>query len=109
MLFEGWGLMHANRGRAAPNGWAWKSHPFHPDNNVNGVDASRGTDGVEGDVHKKVHARVNELQAAYIRRVVETVNEFDHVLFEVINEGGEKEWDWWVADTIRAHERTLPK
>ena len=37
MLFEGWGLMHGNRGRAAPAGWAWRSHPFNPDNNVNGM------------------------------------------------------------------------
>ena len=109
MLFEGWGLLHANRGRAAPSGWAWRSHPFHPDNNVNGVNPSRGTDANEGDVHKRIHADVNAFQAAYIRRVVETVNEFDHVLFEVINEGGDKEWDWWVVDTIRAHECTLPR
>lgn len=109
MLFEGWGLMHANRGRAAPSGWAWRAHPFHPGNNVNGVDPSRGADGIDGDVHKKLHANVNALQAAYLRKVVETVNEFDHVLFEVINEGGDKDWDWWIADTIRAYERTLPK
>lgn len=28
MLFEGWGLYHANRGRAAPEGWAWRTHPL---------------------------------------------------------------------------------
>src|SRR5262245_32160320 len=28
MLFEGWGMMHANRGRPAPAGWAWRGHPF---------------------------------------------------------------------------------
>lgn len=109
MLFEGWGLMHANRGRAAPTGWAWRAHPFHPANNVNGLDPSRGTDGIAGDVHNQQRADVNALQAAYIRKVVETVNEFDHVLFEVINEGGDKEWDWWVVERIRAAERTLPK
>ena len=37
MLFEGWGLYHGNRGRDAPDGWAWRSHPFHPGNNANGI------------------------------------------------------------------------
>jgi hypothetical protein len=37
------------------------------------------------------------------------VNDLDNVLYEVINEGGEQEWDWWVVETLRAHERTKPK
>jgi hypothetical protein len=109
MLFEGWGLMHANQGRAAPAGWAWQAHPFHPDNNVNGIDAGAGGDGITGRVHSRSHPAVNEVQAAYIRKVVDTVNDLDNVLYEVINEGGEKEWNWWVVETIRAHERTRPR
>jgi hypothetical protein len=107
MLFEGWGLLHGNRGRAAPAGWAWRSHPFHPDNNVNGL-AIEGDD-LSGRVHQLGNRALNDLQAAYIRRVVDTVNEFDNVLYEVINEGGQKEWDWWVVQTIRDHERTKRK
>ena len=44
---------------------------------------------------------VNEIQAAYIRKVVDTVNDLDNVLYEVINEGGEQKWDWWVVETVR--------
>ena len=109
MLFEGWGLMHANRGRAAPEGWAWRGHPFHPDNNVNGINADADGDGLTGEVHRLGDPAVNALQAAYIRKVVDTVNDLDNVLYEVINEGGQKEWDWWVVQTIRDHERTKPK
>lgn len=108
MLFEGWGLMHGNQGRAAPAGWAWRSHPFNSDNNVNGINAGAGGDGITGRVHSLTNSAVSNLQAAYIRRVVDTVNEFDNVLYEVINEGGQKEWDWWVVDTIRGHERAKP-
>jgi hypothetical protein len=104
MLFEGWGLMHGNRGRAAPAGWAWRSHPFNPANNVNQVTIA-GADEISGKVHQGGNARANALQAAYIRRVVDAVNEFDNVLYEVINEGGEKEWDWWVVQTIREYQR----
>jgi hypothetical protein len=109
MLFEGWGLFHGNRGRAAPAGWAWRGHPFHPDNNVNGINADADGDGTTGEVHTRANPAVNALQAAYVRQVVDTVNEFDNVLYEVINEGGQKDWDWWVVTVIRDHERAKPK
>jgi hypothetical protein len=108
MLFEGWGLMHGNRGRAAPPGWAWRSHPFHPDNNVNGIKIA-ATDDATAQVHRLGNQAVNDLQAGYIRKVVDTLNGLDNVLYEVINEGGEKEWDWWVVQVIRDHQRTKPK
>lgn len=109
MLFEGWGLMHADRGRAAPSGWAWKSHPFHPQNNINGIDPSKGTDGLAGDVHALTHPRVTSLQETYIKKVVDTVGDLDNVLYEVINEGGAEDWDWWVAQTIQGYEQTRPQ
>gem|GEM_PF-482883 len=109
MLFEGWGLFHANRGRAAPAGWAWRSHPFHPENNVNGLRVEASSDGLGAAVHRLSSSAVNELQAAYVRRVVDTVNHLDNVLYEVINEGGEKEWDWWIVQVIRDYEKTKPK
>lgn len=109
MLFEGWGLMHGNRRRnLREDGWAWRSHPFNPSNNINGVDLV-GAGALNGRVHVLGNPKASELQGAYIRRVVDTVNDLDNVLYEVINEGGEKEWDWWVANTIRDHERTKPK
>jgi hypothetical protein len=108
MLFEGWGLMHANHGRAAPAGWAWQSHPFNPQNHVNNL-AIEGADGVTGQVHRRGNAAANHLQAAYLRKVVDTVNDLDNVLYEVINEGGQQEWDWWVASTIHEYEQSKPK
>jgi len=109
MLFEGWGLMHGNQGRAAPTGWAWRAHPFHPGNNMNDIDAGAGGDGLRGRVHSLTHSAVNKLQAAYLHKVVDTVNDLDNVLYEVINEGGEKDWDWWVVNTLSAYEQTKPK
>jgi hypothetical protein len=109
MLFEGWGLMHGNQGRASLDGWAWRSHPFHPTNNVNEIGANVSKDGVRATLHSRIDSRINDLQAAYIRQVVDTVSDLDNVLFEVINEGGQREWDWWVVDIIRQHELTKPK
>jgi hypothetical protein len=109
MLFEGWGLMHGNRRKGTNDGWAWRSHPFHPDNNVNGIAGGRAGEPLAGAVHSLAHPAVNALQLAYIRQVVDTVNDLDNVLYEVINEGGQKEWDWWVVTQVREYERTKPK
>lgn len=108
MLFEGWGLYHGNRRAGTQQAWAWNSHPFNPANNINGIKVE-GADALSGKVHSMRSPDVNNLQALYIRKVVDTVNEFDNVLYEVINEGGEKEWNWWVIETIHDHERGKPK
>ena len=107
MWFEGWGMYHDHRRRTESVGWAWRTHPFLPENNINGIDAD-GDAATDGQ-HRLGNEAVNAAQAAYIRRVVDTVNDLDNVLYEVINEGGEKDWDWWVAKTVRDHERTKPK
>jgi hypothetical protein len=108
MLFEGWGLSHGNIGRKPPDGWAWRSHPFHPANNVNGI-TPPGAGNLSGRVHALGNASMNFLQADYVRKVVDTVNDLDNVLYEVINEGGEKDWNRWVLKTVHDHERTKPK
>jgi hypothetical protein len=110
MLFEGWGMMHGSRGpKPAPEGWPWRSHPFHRDNNINGINGDADGDDRTGEVHTRTFPAVNAIQAAYIRKVVDTLNDLDNVLYEVINEGGQKEWDWWVIQTVREHERKKPK
>jgi len=109
MLFEGWGLSHANRRVKAVDGWAYRSHPFHPDNNINGITGDLNGDGNVLEIHALASEAINTLQAAYIRKVVDTVNDLDNVLYEVINEGGNKEWNWWVVQTIKDYERSKPR
>jgi hypothetical protein len=108
MLFEGWGLFHGSRRQGRDDSWAWRNHPFNPANNINGAKVE-GAEALSGRVHTLRSPEVNKLQAAYIRKVVDTVNDLDNVLYEVINEGGEKEWNWWVIQTIQDHERTKSK
>jgi hypothetical protein len=108
MLFEGSGLSAGNRLPGTKDGWAWRNHPFNPANNINGANVE-GAEALSGRVHTLRSPEVNKLQAAYIRKVVDTVNDLDNVLYEVINEGGEKEWNWWAIQTIQEHQRTKPK
>lgn len=107
MLFEGWGLFHGNRRRGTDDGWAWRTHPFNPANNVQELKVE-GADAFSGRIHNLRNREVNQFQAAYARKVVDSLNDLENVLYEVINEGGEKEWNWWVIQTIHDHERTKP-
>jgi hypothetical protein len=109
MLFEGWGLSHANRRIKDADGWAYRSHPFHPDNNINGITGDLNGDGNVLEIHSLASDAINALQAAYIRKVVDTVNDLDNVLYEVINEGGNREWNWWVVKTVKNYEGTKAK
>jgi hypothetical protein len=100
MLFQGWSC---SKGGLA--GKPFPGHPYHPSNNIQGFNGDpKSNQGP--DLNDKA---VRDLQAAYIRKVVETVNDLDNVLYEVTNEGGNKEWDWWVVNFVHDYEKTKPK
>ncbi len=107
MLFEGWCLKWS-----VPTSDAWSSHPFHYANNINGVDGDTNHDG-KADVYALEAPLVWAHQQAYVRKVIETVNEFDHILYEIINEveNSERGFQWQVkmVDFVREVEATLPK
>jgi hypothetical protein len=79
MLFEGW-CLRVNR----PITWA--GHPMNAANNVNGIDGDPNSDGQGLEVQMLKIPAITELQRAYIRRVVDAVNPFDNVLYEISNE-----------------------
>jgi hypothetical protein len=97
MLFEGWAMQHA------PG--AWESHPFHPENNVNGID------GGKLKVHELADPKVTALQEAYVRKGVETLNAFDHVLYEISNENhpASTDWQYHMIRFVQGLEKSMPK
>jgi hypothetical protein len=102
MLFQGWSQ---KKGYTIAPYDPWPGHPFNLANNINGINGDKNGDSVVDYADPEVRA----LHAAYIYKVIDTVNDLDNVLYEVINEGGEKEWDWFVLDTIHAYQRTKPQ
>jgi len=74
----------------------WAGHPYNAQNNINGLNGDANGDNVI-DIDS---AEVRAQHAAYLRKIVDTVDDLDNVLYEVVNEGGGKDWDWWVVDTI---------
>ena len=103
MLFEGWGMQFS------PG--AWEGHPFNPKNNVNGIDGDVNGDGKGLEVHTLANRDVTAVQEAYIRTVIDTVNDLDNVLYEISNENHppSTDWQYHMINFIHEDEKTKPK
>jgi len=99
MLFEGWAMQHAIG--------AWEGHPFHPKNNVQGVNGDVNGDGRGLDIFTLGSPTTLRLQEDYVRRVIDTVGQFDNVLYEISNENHppSTEWQYHLIRFIQEEER----
>jgi hypothetical protein len=118
MLFEGFGL------HLTPPPDNVEGHPFHAANNVNEI-------GITSIVDYQVlplDPRVQAIQEAYLRNVVDTVHDLPNVLYEVANEssgdtaesvrmpdgstiptpiGDSTQWQYWVIDFVKQYEQQM--
>jgi hypothetical protein len=108
MLFQGWSVE-----RKTPNRDIWYKHPFHRDNNVNGIDGDEGQDSEGTETHALLNDRVTSIQEAYVRKVIDTVNDLDNVLYEITNEDLASPeniaWQYHMIDVIHGYEATKLK
>jgi hypothetical protein len=109
MLFNGWSVEYPKGHFAFAN--PWLGHPFNARNNVNGVDGDPNGDGSGAETHSLALAPVIDVQDAYVRKVVDTVNDLDNVLYEISNESpaGSATWQYRLIRLIRDYEATKPK
>lgn len=103
MLFEGWGLQFCPH--------AYEVHPFHPDNNINGIRGDLDGDGKATEIHELRDPRILEVQKAYVQHVIDTINEFDNVLYEISNENHPPStaWQYEMIRFIKEYEKQKPK
>ncbi len=103
MLFEGWGPQFS------PS--AFENHPFHPDNNINGINGDLNGDGSIVEIHTLISEKIVTIQKDYIKKVLKTVNEFDNVLYEISNENHppSTDWQYHMIFFIKDFEKELPK
>ena len=117
MFFDGWAL------HLSPPPDNVEGHPFHAANNVNDI----GITSILDYQVLPLDPRVQALQEAYIRKVVDTVQDLPNVLYEVANEssgggqvsdemakalgfsgaadwGDSTEWQYWVIDAVKRYE-----
>lgn len=104
MLFEGWGLQFYS-----PN--AFENHPFHPDNNINGINGDVNGDGSGVEIHTLENREITRIQENYVKKVIQTVNGFDNVLYEIGNEinPSSTKWQYHMIAFIKDYEKTMPK
>ncbi len=105
MLFEDWVFMAKRPEQPV------ERHPFHKDNNVNGVNGDPNGDGWGIEIHTLQVPEVVAVQKAYVRQVIETVNDLDNVLYEICNEGKRhtRDWQYEMVRFVKSVEAAMPK
>jgi len=84
---------------------AWTNNPFNAACNVNGLLRSEG-DGYPAFC--QAQGAIADINAAFIRKVVETVGDCSNVIYEIMNEpypqlGPLAQWHAWAADVIQTN------
>lgn len=109
MLFDGWSI--EDKGLWGNNPSALYD-PFHPDNNSNGINGDPNKDGQGLEIQTLALPAVTALQEAYVRQVIDTVNDLNNVLYEISNEKGSAlstEWQYHMITYIKTYEAAKPK
>ena len=108
MLFDGWSV-ESKFGGHNP----WDGHPYHVSNNINGVDGDLNGDNQGGETHTLSNSQVTALQEAYIRKVIDSVNDLDNVLYEISNEStgstANTNWQYHMINYIKNYEASKAK
>jgi hypothetical protein len=109
MLFNGWSVEFPKGGNSESN--PWRGHPYNAANNINGINGDVNGDNSGSETHELVNASVTQLQEAFVRKLIDTVNDLDNVLYEISNEshGGSLQWQQHMVDLIKSYEATKPK
>ena len=107
MLFQGWSIGDVYSGDNP-----WESHPFNKNNNINNVNGDPNNDGSGFEIQTiAASSQIKDLQKAYVKKVIDTVNDLDNVLYEVSNEfdSASVSWQYDMIDYIKNYEATKPK
>lgn len=89
---------------------SWFGHMFHKNNNINGINGDPNNDGAGYESHSLQIPQITALQEAYVQKVIDTVNEYENVLYEIANEDvyGTVAWQQHMIDWVHAYQNTKP-
>ncbi len=107
MLFQGFSVARKIKNRKQT---PWLGHPFNRDNNVNGVNGDVDGDGKGYETHTLQLPQITRFQERYVQKVIETLNDFDNVIYEISNEsqGASTKWQYHFINFIHAVEKKMP-
>lgn len=107
-LFEGWSVGTLG-GTQNPGTY----HPFKSGNNINSISVDANADGNLYEMHAQTAGAILDLQQAYVRHVLDTLNGYDEIIYEVANETQHDtatlNWQAAMADYIASYESLLAK
>ncbi|HMG69748.1 MAG TPA: DUF6298 domain-containing protein [Gemmatimonadaceae bacterium] len=108
MFFDGWSV-ETKPGSAKAN--PWLAHPFRSTNNINGINGDPNGDQSGRETQQLSIPAVTSLQEAYVRAVVDAVDDLDNVIYEISNESDPSgdAWQYHMINFIRSYEATKPK
>jgi hypothetical protein len=115
-LFDGFSVGFKGSGPTpahTPDRNPYRGHPFNAANNVNGINGDPDGTGQGKAVQTLRIPEITKLHEAYIRKVVDTVDDLDNVLYEICNESdGDQEcveWQYHMIRFLKQYESTKPK
>jgi hypothetical protein len=108
MLFEVYGFL-GGEACGEPRQTLWDGNVFNRANNVNRIDTDANGDGKGIEFFYTSDERILALQRAYVRKVVDTVNDLDNVFYEIANELYAPDWQYRMIGFIKDYERSKPK
>ena len=111
MFFEAWGIKYSN---FYPDQDPWLCYPMNPKNNINGLtDNPVLENGQAFDFFSLNCPQLLNLQKEFIKKVIDTVNDFDCVLYEICNEIPNRmeaiQWEDHLCEFVKQYEVSKPK
>lgn len=94
---------------SAPLDPMWGGNVFNAANNINGIDADINGDGWGVEFFTAPSVTIRSLQKNYVRKVIDTVNDLDNVIFEIANEVGALQWQYQMIDFVKSYEASKSK
>jgi hypothetical protein len=89
----------------------WPIHLFNPANNVQALNGDANGDGFGAEAFDLSNERITTFQETYVRKVVDTLNDLDNVLYEIGNEGdaSSNKWQHHFIRLIKDYQATKEK
>ena len=86
----------------------WYANPLNRDNNINGINGDTNGNGVGDEAFTLAIPAITTLQEAYIRKVVDTLNNLDNVLYEISADGplGNPVWQNYIINYLKSYQAT---
>lgn len=106
-LFQGWQIDQ----KGMSDGDPWAYHPMQAGNNINSIDGDTDNDGIGDETRDESIPAIQAYQEAYVEKVLDLLNDLDHVIYEISNEDGTYSVTWQqnFVDHIHTYEAGLAK